>query len=117
MRDKLYKRIMEKLEKDLSSDAKDSEEMKDMKKDMKTSGDRVKKDLEKYAREIEKDQKRDSEMGFMAPSDISFTGTDAYTYIRRDYHELNPIKVQRVLDKQASYSGGLMSSYATRRKK
>lgn len=106
---------MEKLEKDLATHAKDSEELKDLEKDMKKGAKRTEKDLEKYAREVEKDQKKDSEMGFMAPSDISFTGTDAYTYIRRDYHEFNPIKVQKVLDSQSKLSGGLMSSYASRK--
>lgn len=114
MRKKLYNKIMEKLEKDLTTHAKDSAEMKSMEKDVEKDARRTEKDLEKYAREVEKDQKKDSEMGFMAPSDISFTGTDAYTYIRRDYHELNPIKVQKVLDSQNKLSGGLMSSYASK---
>lgn len=115
MRKKLYSKIMEKLDNDLVSYAKDSDDMKDLEKDMKKDAKKTQKDLEKYAKEIEKDQKKDSEMGFMAPSDISFTGTDAYTYIRRDYHEFNPIKVQKVLDSQGKLSGGLMSSYTKRK--
>ncbi|MFW6028970.1 MAG: hypothetical protein ACOCRO_01815 [Halanaerobiales bacterium] len=105
---------MEKLEKDLTDYSK-GVDSKEMKKDMKKSGAKVKKDLEKYAKDVKKDQDRESEMGFMAPSDISFTGTDGYTYIRRDYHEFNPIKVQKVLDSQSKLSGGLMSSYANRK--
>lgn len=116
MREKLYNKIMEKLEKDLVDYSK-GQDVKDMKKDMDRGAKKTEKDLEKYAKEVEKDQKKDSEMGFMAPSDISFTGTDAYTYIRRDYHEFNPIKVQKVLDSQSKLSGGLMSSYASKKSK
>lgn len=115
MRRKLYDKIMEQLDKDLISYAKDSDEMKNLEKDMKKGAKEVERDLEKYAKDVEKEQERDSEMGFMAPSDISFTGTDAYTYIRRDYHDLNPIKVQKVLDSQGKLTGGLMSSYTSRK--
>jgi len=108
---------MEKLEKDLVSYAKDSEEMKNLEKDMKQGAKKTEKDLEKYAKEIEKDQERDSIMGFRHPSDISFTGTDGYTYIQADYHQLNPMKVQKMLDKQRSHPPGTLSSYTTRNKK
>lgn len=104
---------MENLEKDLISYAKDSKDMKDMEKDMKKGAKEVEKDLEKYARDVKKAQDKEAEQGFMAPSDISFTGTDAYTYIRRDYHELNPIKVQKVLDKQNSHKPWILSSWGS----
>lgn len=116
MRHKLYKKIMEKLDKDLSN-YENSTQAKEMKKDMKKDGERTKKDLEKFARDVEKQQDKESEMGFRHPSDISFTGTDAYTYIQTDYHELNPIKVQKMLDKQRSHPPGTLSSYTTRSKR
>lgn len=105
---------MEKLEKDLSDYSKE-QDMKDMKKDMRKGAKEVKKDLKKYAKEVEKDQEKDSKMGFQAPSDISFTGTDAYTYIKRDYRSLSQKKVQSVLDQQRNNPPWLLSSYASRK--
>jgi hypothetical protein len=114
MREKLYKTILEKLEKDLVDYSKE-QDMKDMKKDMKKGAKEVKKDLEKYAREVEKDQEKDSKMGFQAPSDISFTGTDAYTYIKRDYRSLSQKQIQHILDQQAENPPWLLSSFASRK--
>jgi len=105
---------MEKLEKDLTDYSK-GVDSKEMKKDMKKGAKETKKDLEKYAKDIEKDQDRESKMGFQAPSDISFTGTDAYTYIKKDYRALSQKQIQHILDQQAKNPPWLLSSYTSRR--